>query len=173
MSELWLQGELLEYKKHFKFLGVTFDEQLSYEKHIQNMILKCKIRLNLLKALRGKDWGASPQTIMYTYKAYIRPIMEYGCILFAYAKENLLKQIQAIETEAIKIAYRLPPWTLNFWCYKFVNFDNILTRLKTRAKKFLDKNSKDELIQPLIDSAKASMTGQHSAVFKTLEWTKV
>ena len=94
-----LHGELLEYKKQFKFLGITFDGHLSYDKHIQLMINKCKKRLNLLKALRGKDWGASPQTIIYTYKAYIRPIMEYGCILFAYAKENLLKQIQAIETD--------------------------------------------------------------------------
>ena len=99
--------------------------------------------------------------------------MEYGCILFAYAKDSLLKKIQAIETEAIKIAYRLPPWTLNSWCYKYINFDNILTRLKIRAKRFLDKNSNDELIKPLIDSAKASMTGQHSAVYKTLEWTNI
>ena len=135
------------------------------------MIIKCKKRLNLLKAIRGKDWGASPNTILYTYKVYIRPILEYGCVLFAYAKDELLKKIQAIETEAIKIAFRLPPWTLNFWCYKYVRFENILDRLKSKAKKFLDKNSKDELIQPLIDSAKASMTGQHSAVFKTLQWT--
>ena len=51
-------------------------------------------------------------------------------------------------------------------------FENILSRLKTRSKRFLDKNSKDELIQPLIDSAKPSMTGHHSAVYKILEWTK-
>ena len=170
--KLWLQGELLKYKKEFKFLGITFEENLSYEAHIKKMIIKCKKRLNLLKAIRGKDWGASPNTILYTYKSYIRPILEYGCTLFAYAKDNLLKKIKAIETEAIKIAFRLPPWTLNSWCYKYVNFENILTRLKTKAKSFLDKHSKDELIQPLIDSAKASVTGQHSAVYKILEWTK-
>ena len=46
---------------------------------------------------------------MYTYKSYIRPVLEYGGILFAHADKDLLKMIQAVETKAIKLAYRLPP----------------------------------------------------------------
>ena len=96
--------------------------------------------------------------------------MEYGSILFAYADENLLKKLQAIETKAIKIAYRLPPWATNHWCYKKVKFDNILERIKKNAKKFRKKNNNDILIKPLIEAAKPSMTGQHSAVYKALHW---
>ena len=66
-----------------------------------------------------------------------RPIIEYGSILFAFAEETLLKKVQAIETQAIKIAYRLPPWTTNFWAYKYANIENILSRLKTQGKNFL------------------------------------
>ena len=71
---------------------------------------------------------------------------------------------------AIKIAYRLPPWTTNHWCYDLVNFDDILTRIKINAKKFLDKNCKDDLIEPLIQKSKPSLSGKHSAVFKALNW---
>ena len=114
--------------------------------------------------------GASPETVLYTYKAYIRPILEYGCALFAHADQTLLKKVQHIETSAIKIAYRLAPWTTNTWCYKLINFDKILDRLQQQAKNFLNKNSKNELILPLIQDAKASHTGNHSPIYKIINW---
>ena len=125
-----------------KFLGVTFDEKLSFEEHIDIIRSKCNKRLNLLKALCGKTWGASPETILYTYRSYIRPNLEYSSILFAHADMHLLKKIQAIETKAIKIAHRLPPWTTNSFCYSYVKFEKITDRIKKLAKDFLNKNSK-------------------------------
>ena len=97
-----LKNELIKYKKEFKFLGITFDEKLTFKAHIENIVTRCKKRLNLLKTIRGKNWGASPETLLYTYKSYVRPIIEYGAILFAYSDDNLLKKNQAIETDAIK-----------------------------------------------------------------------
>ena len=105
---------------------------------------------------------------MYTYKTYIWPIIEYGSILFAHADYKLLKKIQAIETSAIKIAHRLPPWTTSFWCYQMVNFDNILDRNKSKAKNVINTNSNDELIKPLIGKAKPSNIGFHSDIDKAL-----
>ena len=165
---LYLQGEILKYQKSFKFLGVTFDQQLSFKDHINDITTRCRKRLNLQKAIRGQEWGASAKTILYTYKTFIRPVLEYCCILFAHASEDLLTKIQAIEIEAIKIAYRFPPWTTNTWCYKTTNIENVLQRLKTQAKKFLSKNKSCELIKTLIEDAKPSLTGHHSPVFKTL-----
>ena len=71
---------------------------------------------------------------------------------------------------AIKIAHRLPPWTTNHFCYSYVSFDKITDRIKLLAKDFLKKNSNDELIKPLIEAAKPSINGRHSAVYKTLNW---
>ena len=163
-------AELLQYKKKCKFLGVTLDDKLSLKDHIEEIVSKCKKRLNLLKALCGKNWGATPETILYTYRCYIRPVLEYSSILFAYAEESLLKRIQAVETLAIKIAHRLPPWTTNHFCYSYVTFEKITDRIKKLAKDFLNKNANDVLIKPLIDAAKPSINGQHSAVYKTLNW---
>ena len=106
---LWLKGELLKYKKSCKFLGITFDQSLSFSDHIADIITRAKKRLNLLKALRGQTWDASPDTLLYSYRTYIRPILEYGCILFSHSSDILLRKIQSIETSAIKIAHRLPP----------------------------------------------------------------
>ena len=167
---LWLRKELIKYQKQIKFLGITFDEKLTFKPHIEDIVSRCKKRLNLLKAIRGTTWGAHPSTILYSYKVFIRPILEYGSILFAHCDKDLLKKIQAVETEAIKIAFRLPPWTTNHWCYSMVHFDKILDRIKELGKQFLDKNTEDPLIKPLIEAAKPSMNGKHSPVFKILNW---
>ena len=131
---------------------------------------RAKKRLNLLKALRGQTWGASPETLLYSYRTYVRPLLEYSCILFAYSKDSILKQIQAVETQAIKIAFRLAPWTTNTSCYKLVTFPKILDRLKTLSKNFLHKNKSDELIEPLIKQTKMSIIGQHSNIYKVLNF---
>ena len=105
---------------------------------------------------------------MQTYKSFIHPGLEYSCILFAHAEDYLLKKIQSIKTEAIKIAYDLAPWTSNYWCYSQITFTPILQRMKDLAKSFLEKNSSDPLIKSIIDKSKPSMLGKHSPVFKVL-----
>ena len=163
---LYLKGDLLKYKKSCKFLGITFDENMTLENHIEDIVTRANKRLNLLKAIRGQEWGASPATILYTFRTYVRPLLEYGGILFSHEKENILKKIQSVEVQAIKIAYRLPPWASNSWCYDLVSFEKITDRLKTLSKKFIDKNRDDELIKPLLEDLKPSMTGLHSPIYK-------
>ena len=123
-------------------------------------------RLNLLKALRGQSWGASPETLLYSYRTYVRPILEYGSILFCHSNDKILKKIKCIETQAIKISHNLPPWASDTWCYQLVTFEPILNRLKLLARKFIEENKDDELIKPLIENLKPSMTGHHSPLYK-------
>ena len=122
---------------------------MTFENHIEDIVSRAKKRLNLLKAIRGQQWGASPETLLYTYRSYVRPIMEYGSILFPHEKETLLQKIQTVEIEAIKISFRLPPWASNTWCYSLVNFEKIKTRLQKLSKSFVEKNQDEELIKPL------------------------
>ena len=39
---LWLKGELLRYTKSFKFLGITFDPKLTYEKYTLDIAMHSK-----------------------------------------------------------------------------------------------------------------------------------
>ena len=89
---------------------------------------------------------------------------------FLRAEQSLLNKIQAIETEAIKIAYSIAPWTSNYWCYSLVNFTPILERIQNLAKNFLHTNTKDKLIGELINNSKASSNGIHSPIYKALNW---
>ena len=129
---------------------------MTFDKHINYIYERCLKRLNLLKAICGRTWGANSDTIMYTYRTYIRPLMEYGCVLFAHAKSDLLSKLQAIERNAIKLAFDLAPWTTNYWCYTMITFTPILDRLKALAKQFIKKNENDFLLKPYIEGSKPS-----------------
>ena len=167
---LWLKGELLKYRKTCKFLGVTFDQKLTFTEHVNDIVNRSKKRLNLLKALRGQTWGASPETLLYSYRTFVRPLMDYSCILFSHSSNTLLKKLQAVETSAIKLVYRLAPWATNSYCYSLVTFTPILDRLKMQSKKFIENYKNDELIKPLLEDIKPSMTGHHSVLFKAVNF---
>ena len=168
----FFKGELLQYRKTCKFLGVTFDQKLTFTEHVNDIVNRAKKRLNLLKALRGQTWGASPETLLYSYRTFVRPLMDYSCILFSHSSNTLLKKLQAVETSAIKLVYRLAPWATNSYCYSLVTFTPILDRLKMQSKKFIENYKNDELIKPLLEDIKPSMTGHHSVLFKALNFWK-
>ena len=167
---LYLMKEPLKYEDNIKFLGITFDKKLTFEQHINNIHDKCIKRLNLLKTISGRSWGANEETIMYTYRTFIRPVIEYGAVLYAHADEYLLKKLQSIETRAIKIAYDLPPWTTNYWCYQSISFTPILERLKDQAKQFVEKNWNDYVLKEFILNNKPSSEGLHSPIYKAINW---
>ena len=55
--KLELRGKQLEYKKTAKFLGMLFDKRMSWSPHINDLITRCQRDLNLMKCIRGKEWG--------------------------------------------------------------------------------------------------------------------
>ena len=71
---LWLRNELIKYKKEIKSLGVTFDQKLTFKAHIEDIITRCKKRLNLLKALRNLLKAYSNQALirirMFTLRSH-------------------------------------------------------------------------------------------------------
>ena len=93
--------------------------------------------------------------------------------LTGHTNEYLLKKIQAIETQAIKIAFRLAPWATNTSCYDLVTFPKIIDQLKILSKKFIEENKNDELIKPLIEDLKPSTIGHHSAMYKGLKFCQI
>ena len=76
---LHLKGKSIKIVKLYKFLGVTIDGGLRFNLHVNRIIAKCKKRINIMKCLKGKDWGQSLETQRTLYYVYIRSAMEYAC----------------------------------------------------------------------------------------------
>ena len=71
---LKLYGETLKIYPQMKFLCITFDSQLTFKKHFEDILDRCNTRYYHLKLLANKKWGPSPATLIQIYKQCVRPI---------------------------------------------------------------------------------------------------
>lgn len=67
-------------------LGVVFSEHMSWENHIRSRVKKSAPMINSLKRMSNILPRSCKENI---YKTFIRPILEYGCLLFNNCPEYL------------------------------------------------------------------------------------
>ena len=63
---LSLYGDLLSYYQ-IKFLGITFDNRMTFTKHFDEILERCNQKFHRLRILVNKNWGPSPSTILQIY----------------------------------------------------------------------------------------------------------
>lgn len=91
--------------KSARFLGITFDFDLQFNDHINNIHKKCFQAMNIIKFVRGTWWGADPLTLLILYKSLIRSKLEYNSfIYFPHRKDTKLK-LERIQFAAIRLAF--------------------------------------------------------------------
>ncbi len=64
---LKLYSQPLEQMKIVRFLGMWFDEKLTWKIHLEKMVNKCKKIVNILRCLSGQAWGASKASLQNIY----------------------------------------------------------------------------------------------------------
>ena len=105
---LSLYGDLLSYCPHIKFLGITFDNRMTFTKHFEEILERCSNKFHRLRILVNKKWGPSPATILQIYKQCVRPIFEYGIVSAITVSESVINKIQRVKNSFIRLALRLP-----------------------------------------------------------------
>ena len=75
-------------------LGLTVTDDMSWKPYIQSISKQAAQRIGSL--YRAKRY-LPPQTILYLYKATIRPLMEYCCHLWAGAPKTHLSLLERVE----------------------------------------------------------------------------
>ena len=63
-SVLKLYGERLKIYPQVKFLGITFDSELTFQKHFERILGRCNTRYHRVRLIVNKKWGPSPSTIL-------------------------------------------------------------------------------------------------------------
>ena len=98
---LKLYGETLKASPQVKFLGITFDSQLTCQKHFEDILDPCNTRYHRLRLLVNQKWGPSPSTIIQIYKQCVRPIFEYGSISTITISDNIISKLQRLQNKFI------------------------------------------------------------------------
>lgn len=99
---LKLNDQPLNRTNKIKILGLIFDPTLSWKDHIINLKQSTLAKLNLLKTLSARNWGADHQVLMNTYKAIILSKLDYGSIF--YGPSIYAKDLDPIHNLGLKIA---------------------------------------------------------------------
>lgn len=102
--KLYLFGELIEWKDKITFLGMTFDQKLTWADHIKDLETRCKKDLNLLRLVSGTSFGADKKTLLNLYKSLILSKLDYGAQAYHSACRTLLKTLDIIQNHALRIA---------------------------------------------------------------------
>ena len=79
-----------------KFLGVIFNRTLSYSSHVNYLKTNCLTALDILKVVGNTDWGADQKALLCLYRAFVRSKLDYGCIVYGAASNNILKKLEPI-----------------------------------------------------------------------------
>ena len=75
---IFIENSHLPLLKCPMILGVYLDPSLSFNNHSQYVAERVSCRNNILKALAGTSWGQHKETLLMTYKAVGRSIINYA-----------------------------------------------------------------------------------------------
>jgi hypothetical protein len=131
-----------------KFLGIEFDAKLSFKKHTDSIITKCKRRLNAFKVLSVK--GVDNRTMIRLYKTYVRPIFEYGCLAFL-AAESQIQRIQRLQNDFIRICLKLPRYLRTDLIHEAAGIETVEKRLQSLSSRLFSKMENLPSIETLKD----------------------
>ena len=76
--DLPINNHALPMATHPKVLDHTLNPKLTYSTHIHNISVHAHKPLQIIKALTATGWGKQKETLMATYKAVMRPALEYA-----------------------------------------------------------------------------------------------
>ena len=84
-----------------KFLGVIFDMKNTFKHHIET---SCQKALDIVRVVGHTDWGADRIILLRLYRSLVCSKLDYGCIVYGSARLSILKQLDPIHHQGLRIA---------------------------------------------------------------------
>jgi len=96
-------GTRLPLKNEYKYLGLTFQRNGSYSTHRKKLVAKCRARFNVIRMLKGTSSGAGKRPLLTVYRSLVRSVIKYGMEVNFFASPSLLKPLQKIQNDALRL----------------------------------------------------------------------
>ena len=104
--DLKLYGDNLPYSKENRFLGVIFDQSLSFKSHTELLIKKCSSRLNIIEILSHRSWHLSHKTLISIYNCLIRSVFDYSFFNVNSLAEGTFHKLQVMQNCALRSIFK-------------------------------------------------------------------
>ena len=102
--DLYIKGHRIPCVHQTRFLGLIFDQRLTWAAHLKYLKNACSNAMNILKVLAHTSWGADRKTLLKLYKALIFSKISYGCEIYSSATPSQLKTLDAVHHAGIRLA---------------------------------------------------------------------
>jgi ribonuclease HI len=147
---LRVYGEPIRVNPNPVFLGVTLDSQLGFGAHATKVQKRIVNRTNLLRRLRGKNWGNRMDLMLKVHKAYINPVAMYAASSWAiFAAQSTVDQVQAKLNTGLRIATGCPGGTNNAAVLAEAGCQSLDIQAKTMASVLYERARRLQVDNPL------------------------
>ena len=75
---LRVNGEKIPYSPNPIFLGISFDENLCFNRHFSKLRERALKRLNIIKIFAHFSWHLSTKTLINIYKSLVGSVFDYS-----------------------------------------------------------------------------------------------
>ena len=100
-----INNNALPMATHPKVLSLTLDQNFTCSTHIHSISVHVHKPLDIIKALTATGWGKQKETLMATYKAVMRPALEYrSSICSPLASSTSINKLQVMQNAALRTA---------------------------------------------------------------------
>ena len=89
---LILGSQVLEWVTNYKYLGVVFDYKLNFHDEIKYLISRMNARINLLRNVSGKSFGANARKLKSLYLASVRSLVDFAAPAILTALPNKINK---------------------------------------------------------------------------------
>ena len=89
LVNLTINGFPLDYVDEVRYLGIYLDPKLHWNVHVNNRFSRAKKFLMKMAAIAKATFGPKPKLMRWTFTCIVRPMVLYGCVVWAHEARNL------------------------------------------------------------------------------------
>ena len=96
IPDIRIDGKVISHKENPRFLVVVFDPKLTWSANIDQLTTTCYKKINALRSLLGTFWRHHRKALVASYKAFIRPNLEYASEVWGSAAKSHLRKLDTV-----------------------------------------------------------------------------
>lgn len=125
--------------KEAKFLGVVFDEKLTFRTHIDETVHKASKDIGIIKFLGSKKMGVCRDHLLTILNSKVRSKLEYGGMIMRNASKGQLRKLDVVYNKGLRACLGAFPTTPVLSLYNEAAVLTLEDRRDVAAKKFVIK----------------------------------
>ena len=137
--KLQLRGKVVDRATSSKFLGITFDQHLTFNTHFQTIASTARQRITKLISISNSRHGPSPHTLIRLYKTYVRTLFGYGSAATCVATPKVFRIWEKLQTRLISHALNLPNYIRHDNLRRYADLPTVQDRVLFTGKRWYRK----------------------------------